>query len=112
MTAVTGYYCTTSKHAADLVARNVKFEPTREEFEWLGRGVYFYQEPSVAWARAQQRLRELGERPTLVRVEIDLSGCLDFLDPRVAKSVRNSYSAYRRYEERDGLLSCLGRNAG
>ncbi|HEV3051629.1 MAG TPA: hypothetical protein VGX50_15090, partial [Longimicrobium sp.] len=54
------------------------FRISRNEYDWLGDGVYFFQDaPLRAWKWARQRF---GEQAAVVGAEIDLSGCVGLLN--------------------------------
>jgi hypothetical protein len=100
MAAIAAYYCTTSEHARGLLDERAVFAPTHDALEWLGRGIYFYEQPVVAWRSARERLGRAGTAPELklIEVQLDLGGCLDFLDPRVGQAVRTAHAAYVDFE--------------
>lgn len=90
----TGYHGT-SVEAAQAILSN-RFEPSRNEYDWLGDGAYFFQ---GAPARALDWARErFGANAAVVGAEIDLLGCIDLLDTRWNAIVREAY---------DGLLATL-----
>ena len=97
------YYCTTAELAQDLVGGQASFPETLDQLEWLGLARYFFEEPAVAWLRTRERLRRSGVVPTLalVEVDLDLTNCLDFLDPRVGQAVRSAHEAYVAFEKQE-----------
>src|SRR5579872_1487849 len=103
MAIVTGYYCTDRTTAAALTSTGVGFVGTLDERDWLGLATYFYQEPSVARKRAIERSGGAPLQLAIVECDIDLRDCLDFLDPRVAASVRNAEPAFLDYEQKSGI---------
>lgn len=67
----------TSRARAEEVARN-GWTQSRNHYDWLGDGVYFFQEaPARArdWARRQH-----GDEAAVIVADVDLSDCMDLLD--------------------------------
>jgi hypothetical protein len=90
----TGYHGTSVEAAQAILSGG--FEPSRNEYDWLGDGAYFFQ---GAPARALDWARErFGADAAVVGAEIDLWGCIDLLDTRWNAIVREAY---------DGLLAIL-----
>jgi hypothetical protein len=90
----TGYHGTTVEAAQRILSEG--FQPSRNEYDWLGDGAYFFQ---GAPARAFEWACEQADaEPAVVGAEIDLSGCIDLLDTRWHPVVREAY---------DGLLAIL-----
>lgn len=55
------------------------FKQSRNKFDWLGAGIYFFQDSerrAMDWARKVH-----SSDPVVIRAEIDLDGCMDLLDP-------------------------------
>lgn len=70
------------------------------EYDWLGDGAYFFQDaPARALEWARQRF---GADAAVVGAEIDLDGCMDFLDVRWQGEVRLAYTRYRATLEQAG----------
>src|SRR6476661_1337243 len=90
-----GFHGTRIERAERILAHG--FEASRNEYDWLGDGAYFFQDaPGRAWEWARKRF---GSEGAVVAAEIDLTDCLDLLDPRWHEVVREFHAA---------LLSDLG----
>lgn len=89
---VIGYHGTRREKALAIVSQKDDFSPSRNNYDWLGNGIYFWEyAPQQAWAWARQRY---GTEPiAVVASMIRLGNCLDLLDPR------NSHSLVRRHDE-------------
>ena len=73
---VTGFHGTSRASAAKIVTG--EFRPSRNEYDWLGEGVYFFQDApqrALDWARER-----FGREAAVVMAMIDLDGCMDLLD--------------------------------
>jgi hypothetical protein len=84
----------TSVEAAQRIL-SAGFEISRNEYDWLGDGAYFFQDaPARATEWARQRF---GADAAVIGAEIDLDGCVDMLDipwERVLVRAFESYAAY------------------
>ncbi len=78
---VIGFHGTTRKTAERIVLRG-SFTPSRNNDDWLGNGVYFWEyAPQQAAQWAKQRYSEK-TRIAVVAAMIRLGNCFDLLDPR------------------------------
>lgn len=76
MRRVTGFHGTSSLAADTILAEG--FLSSRNPFDWLGDGVYFFQDGSDdAWRWAR---KNFGEDAVVMRAEVDLDGCMDLLE--------------------------------
>jgi hypothetical protein len=90
----TGYHGTSVEAAQRILSG--RFEPSRNEYDWLGDGAYFFEDGplrALDWARER-----FGADAAVIGAEIDLSRCIDLLDTRWNAVVREAY---------DGLLAVL-----
>jgi len=72
-----GFHGTSVERAERILAGG--FQPSRNDYDWLGDGAYFFQDsPSRAWEWARDRF---GADAAVLRAEIDMTDCLDLLDP-------------------------------
>ena len=73
---VTGFHGTSRASAGSILAKG--FDLSRNEYDWLGEGVYFFQDApqrALDWARER-----FGREAAVVMAMIDLDGCMDLLD--------------------------------
>jgi hypothetical protein len=83
-----GYHGTSAEAARRILSTG--FEISRNEYDWLGDGAYFFQDaPARALEWARQRF---GDDAAVIGAEIDLDGCIDLLDPRWHAVIRESYA--------------------
>jgi hypothetical protein len=75
---VIGYHgC--SAETAELILAGGEFKPSENEFDWLGRGIYFWEYGlDRAWRWAQEHT----ENPGVIGAVIQLGNCFDLLDTR------------------------------
>ncbi|HEX6368550.1 MAG TPA: hypothetical protein VF006_06450 [Longimicrobium sp.] len=82
-----GFHGTSAEAAQRILASG--FEVSRNEYDWLGDGVYFFQD---APARALEWARErFGNDAAVLGAEIDLDDCMDLLDIKWQGVVRESH---------------------
>jgi hypothetical protein len=89
----------TSVEAAQRIL-SAGFEVSRNEYDWLGDGAYFFQDAPVRameWAR-----QRFGSEAAVVGAEIDLDGCIDLLDVHWREQVKLAYTRYSAIFEREG----------
>ena len=75
---VYGYHGT-SQVSADSILAQQRFEPSVNEYDWLGYGTYFFQEsPASAWDWAT---RMHDPEPAVLRATITVADFMDLLYP-------------------------------
>ena len=100
MTTIIGHHGTTLKVAEQLVKRTTNLQARTNKYDWLGTGVYFWQDGptrALAWAR-YTAARAVGEEPAVVEAEIDLDGCLDLFDLEAFRELQKSYTKFESFE--------------
>jgi hypothetical protein len=86
------------------IARRVlageSLRPSRNKFDWLGEGIYFWEyAPQRAWEWAEPRF---AEKAALLKVEIRLGRCLNLLDTAYFEGLQRAYTAIVERNERAG----------
>lgn len=85
-----GYHGTSVHAALRILATG--FESSRNDYDWLGDGAYFFQDaPHRAMEWARQRF---GPDAAVVAAEIDLEDCIDLLDIQWHDGVRHAYGGF------------------
>ena len=74
-------------------------EPSRRDYDWLGEGVYFWENDSIrAWEWADWKVgRGDFDEPFVVGVKIDLGECLDLLNRESHMALNQAYTSLTRY---------------
>lgn len=72
--------------------------PSQNAYDWLGHGVYFWEDSparAMRWAE-EMKLRPEGpiSRPTVLGAIINLGNCLNLIDPERASLVQQAYLDY------------------
>ncbi len=86
-----GYHGTTKAAAEAILAKG--FVPRSNPYDWLGDGVYFFQDaPERARKWAEEHFSKA--EATVVAAEIDLTDCLDLFDEQWARFLADVYDSY------------------
>jgi hypothetical protein len=94
-----GYHGTSKEAARRILSSG--FEISRNEYDWLGDGAYFFQDaPLRAREWAEQRF---GAEAAVIGAEIDLAGCIDLLDVPWHAEIAAAYPRFRAELEQAGL---------
>jgi len=105
-TRVIGYHGCDLKVATDVVARKSSLAPGPWKYDWLGAGVYFWEDdPKLAWGWARhtaKRRPELIQAPAVVGAVIELRDCLNLVQTGTSKILLAAYQALVQEVERAG----------
>jgi hypothetical protein len=102
---VLGFHGTIRAHAEDMVKGHFR-DPDNKNARWLGRGIYFFDNPEMAMQWATKRAIKAGDTPAILSADIDLSACLDLTRPvfqSIARSAYRSLSARSAANPRTAL---------
>ena len=103
---VIGYHATRLSVAKRIINRKEDFEPSRNEGDWLGEGVYFWEySPAHAmwWAERKLKADHWGEPIAILASVIRLGFCLDLLDRINVEYLIEAKSAYANELRQSGL---------
>jgi hypothetical protein len=105
-TRVTGYHGCDLKTAMAIVARKQALKPGKEHYDWLGMGVYFWEDDSqlaLGWAKHTAKRRpELIQTPAVIGAVIDLKDCLNLVQTGASRILYAAYQALALEVERAG----------
>lgn len=96
-----GYHGTSAEAAAAILQDG--FNISSNEYDWLGKGVYFWQDaPLRAWTWANQNYHD---NPAVIRSSIRLENCMDLLDIKWFPFIRRVYNSFvAEYESTNQTL--------
>lgn len=87
--------------ALDILLQKIKFKPSENKYDWLGKGMYFWENSP---SRAEQFITNLYnnpqknkpkiEKPTVLGAVIDLGFCLDLTDYYCLQTLKDAYEYY------------------
>lgn len=95
---VLGYHgCT--EVAAQQIHEGGRFKPSANDFDWLGKGTYFWEfGPDRALRFIEEKLARQGsaERPAVVGAIIQLGTCFDLLDTENTSSLSDVFPLFEK----------------
>jgi hypothetical protein len=103
---IVGYHGTKRETARRIIQGEADFDPSENDDDWLGHGVYFWEyAPQQAWLWANQRRRSQGwdDEIAVVGSMIRLGVCFDLLDPENVKDLGLLYQAFLRASRESNL---------
>jgi len=81
--------------AEDVLAGKAELKPSKNDYDWLGSGVYFWEnapERALRWAREQQmRHPDQIKEPAVVGAVVHLGSCLNLMDKASNQPIRDAY---------------------
>ena len=92
------YHGTTFAVAKQIEAGRLAFQPSVHDWNWLGTGIYFFQDApkrAALWARFRYPRQETA----VLEAEIDLEGCLDLFEARAWAQLRMAYTEFLASED-------------
>ena len=102
---VVGYHGTSKEFANKIIADG--FQPSQESWDWLGNGVYFWQDaPLRAYAWAEARYPE----PCVVATRITLARFVDLLDLAGMQTLKGIAKDYQGQAQASDLKNYKGAN--
>jgi hypothetical protein len=97
---VIGYHGCDRAVAARVLAGRVQLNLSRNAYDWLGEGIYFWEhgpERAREWAIEQAKLSGTKiKEPSVLGATINLGECLDFLDTANTRLLRQWYKEFRQ----------------
>ena len=101
---VSAYHGCDAETAKSLLA-GAPFKPSANDFDWLGHGIYFWEEGpdrALRFAKEQQRRNKVAN-PTIIGVRLRLGLCFDLMDTRFTEDLAAAYEPFERSIHRQGL---------
>ena len=98
---VLGFHGCDASIAEKVFAGSVPLEPSENEYDWLGHGIYFWEnspERALEWAKEREKIRE----PAVVGAIIDLRYCFNLLDAKWLNALPDAYESIRELTEAAG----------
>ncbi len=86
-----------SQETADRLLAGGSFKASENDYDWLGRGIYFWEfGPDRARRWAEDRAKKEGEAAGVVGAIIQLGNCFDLLDTRYAADLADAYELWAK----------------
>jgi len=83
-----------------IVLRQDIFKESVNEYDWLGHGVYFWEND---YERALQWAKERKKNPAVIGALIEPGNCLDLLEQSSREKLKDGYEALKNYVSRLSL---------
>ena len=105
-TRVIGYHGCDLKVATAVAARESTLEPGPGRYDWLGTGVYFWEDdPKLAWGWARHTAKQrpqLIQTPAVIGAVIELRDCLNLVQTGSSRILHAAHQALAQEVERAG----------
>jgi hypothetical protein len=105
---VLGYHgC--DRATAEKLLQNEPFEPSENDYDWLGSGIYFWEsnpDRAMDWAKRQVELKKtqgVDLEPFVVGAIIDLGFCLDLMSSNGTRAVEEAHSIFQAFLSLSGI---------
>lgn len=93
-----GYHGCDEQVGEAVLRGDYSLKPSDNDFDWLGPGVYFWEndpERALAFAQEQQARGKIG-RPFVIGAVLTLGNCIDTLNQRSLDAIANAHSALEK----------------
>lgn len=98
---VLGFHGCDEEVAKKLLSSNPTFKQSKNHYDWLGNGMYFWEnDPERAWEyvnEAREREPEKYPNPTVVGAVLDLGHCLNLTENRYKILLKDTYEKLRGF---------------
>jgi hypothetical protein len=108
---IVGYHGTRRSVALEIVQRKRTYQPSTNDDDWLGHGIYFWEHAprqALWWAKRRQAKQGWTEEVAVLGSMIRLGNCLDLLDPRNTEYLEEIFARYK--EDMDSIGQPLPKN--
>jgi len=101
-----GFHGLDKSVAFDILNQKTDFKPSKNSYDWLGEGVYFWENnyerakeyAQVASKRKDSKIKD----PFVLGAIIDLRNCLDLLDQKYLDFLKIAYDSLKKELELEG----------
>ena len=104
---VVGYHGCEEEFARDLLLDNLRipdWKPSRNAWDWLGHGIYFWEySPARALRWARERYETKGKKAAVIGALIHLGRCFDLLDESLMDVLVETYHRLEKSLTESGL---------
>jgi len=98
---IIGFHGCDKKIYKKVLHKNVPLKPSKNEYDWLGNGMYFWEhnlERAFRWAENTKKI----EGPAVIGAVIDLGNCLNLLDSHNIILLKNQFTILKKSLELEG----------
>ena len=85
-------------HVAARLLAGEPFKPSENDYDWLGRGIYFWEYGCDRAIRFAERQKELGKvaTPAVVGALVQLGRCFDLMDTRFTQELGEAFQVFEK----------------
>lgn len=102
---ILGFHGCDESLKADLLLGKTTLKPSTNDYDWLGNGIYFWEnDPDRALSYAQtlkdnpkRNQKSIINTPAVIGAVIDLGNCLNLFDEKNLQLVKNTYEFVLKY---------------
>lgn len=87
---------------AQKLLGGLPFQPSRKDYDWLGAGIYFWENDPIRAYQWATEPRHNFDHPSVVGAVIELGNCLDLTTQSGIDAVRLAYDKFILTAEKDG----------
>lgn len=109
---ILGFHGCDGKDQMNLINDPNAFKISKEDYDWLGHGMYFWEnnyKRSIEWAQLKLKSGNI-KSPASIGAVIDLGYCLDLLDSKSIGILNRYYSILKHKANIEGLSLPKNRN--
>ena len=109
---IIGYHGCDAAVAERLLQGRATFQESFNDYDWLGRGIYFWEfgaDRAWRWAYDRAQRGRIAE-PAVVGAVLQLGECFDLLDTQFTQALSDAYPTFRRLMRATGTE--IPRNTG
>ncbi len=102
---IIGYHGCCETIVEKVLKNGTDLEPSRNAFDWLGRGTYFWEyapERALEWAERSKKISEKIKQPSVVGAYIHLGRCFDLLDLRNTLALQKLFPHFCEFCKKSG----------
>lgn len=104
---VYGFHGTDKDTALKILNHTEDFEPSKNEYDWLGSGVYFWEHDphrAMDFAIKQSKIQDSKiKEPYVIGAAIDLGNCLDLLTQKGIRYVKTAHAVLKHSHSQVGI---------
>ncbi len=93
--SVIGYHGCDQTVVRDVLLRGKQLKQSENDYDWLGRGIYFWEHGprrAYEWAQRSRRVK----KPAVIGAIINLGNCFDLLDTAHTRLLAELFPLYRQ----------------
>lgn len=102
--SIVGYHGCEKAVRDQVVAGEGKLHPSENDYDWLGKGIYFWEygpERALEWAKELKRRGKI-KQPSVIGAIIHLGHSFDLLDIRYTRTLKEAYPSFVSSLEANG----------